>query len=30
MKDEPLIKLDTNTKVLPEVGTDVLLVIQVP
>ena len=30
MKDEPLIKLDTNTKVLPEVGTDVQLVIQVP
>lgn len=30
MKDEPLIKLDTNTKVLPEVGTDVKLIIQVP
>ena len=30
MKDEPLIKLETNAKVLPEVGTDVLLVIQVP
>lgn len=30
MKDEPLIKLDTNTKVLPEVGIDVQLVIQVP
>ena len=30
MKDEPLIKLDTNTKVLPDVGTDVLLVIQIP
>lgn len=30
MKDEPLIKLETNTKVLPEVGTDVQLVIQVP
>ena len=30
MKDEPLIKLDTNSKVLPEIGTDVLLVIQVP
>ena len=30
MKDEPLIKLETNTKVLPEIGTDVLLVIQVP
>ena len=30
MKDEPLIKLDTNPKVLPEIGTDVQLVIQVP
>jgi hypothetical protein len=30
MKDEPLIKLETNTKVLPEVGTPVKLVIQVP
>lgn len=30
MKDEPLIKLDTNTKSLPEIGTDVLLIIQVP
>lgn len=30
MKDEPLIKLDTNSKVLPEIGTDVQLVIQVP
>jgi hypothetical protein len=30
MKDEPLIKLDTNTKVLPEIGTPVLLVIQAP
>jgi len=30
MKDEPLIKLETNTKVLPEVGTDVKLIIQVP
>ena len=30
MKDEPLIKLDTNAKVLPEIGTEVLLVIQVP
>ena len=30
MKDEPLIKLDTNAKILPEIGTDVLLVIQVP
>ena len=30
MKDEPLIKLETNTKVLPEIGTDVQLVIQVP
>ncbi len=30
MKDEPLIKLETNTKVLPEVGVDVQLVIQVP
>ena len=30
MKEEPLIKLDTNTKVLPEIGTDVQLVIQVP
>ncbi len=30
MKDEPLIKLDTNAKALPEIGTDVLLVIQVP
>ena len=28
MKDEPLIKLETNTKVLPEIGTDVQLVIQ--
>ena len=30
MKEEPLIKLDTNPKVLPEIGTDVKLVIQVP
>jgi hypothetical protein len=30
MKDEPLIKLETNTKVLPEIGTDVQLVIQIP
>ncbi len=30
MKDEPLIKLDTNPKVLPEIGTDVQLVIQIP
>ena len=30
MKDEPLIKLDTNVKSLPEIGTDVSLVIQVP
>ena len=30
MKDEPLIKLETNAKVLPEIGTDVLLVIQIP
>lgn len=30
MKDEPLIKLETNPKVLPEIGTDVQLVIQVP
>ena len=30
MKEEPLIKLDTNAKVLPEIGTDVQLVIQVP
>lgn len=30
MKDEPLIKLDTNAKALPEIGTDVSLVIQVP
>jgi len=30
MKDEPLIKLETNSKVLPEIGTDVQLVIQVP
>lgn len=30
MKDEPLIKLDTNAKVLPEIGTDVKLIIQVP
>ena len=30
MKDEPLIKLETNTKVLPEIGTDVQLIIQVP
>lgn len=30
MKDEPLIKLETNAKVLPEAGTDVQLVIQVP
>ncbi len=30
MKDEPLIKLDTNAKALPDIGTDVSLVIQVP
>lgn len=30
MKEEPLIKLDTNAKSLPEVGVDVTLVIQVP
>jgi hypothetical protein len=30
MKDEPLIKLETNAKVLPKEGTDVRLVIQVP
>lgn len=30
MKDEPLIKLETNTKVLPEIGSDVQLVIQIP
>lgn len=30
MKEEPLIKLDTNTKTLPEIGTDVALVIQIP
>lgn len=30
MKEEPLIKLDTNSKVLPDVGTDVQLVIQAP
>lgn len=30
MKDEPLIKMETNTKLLPEVGTAVQLVIQVP
>jgi hypothetical protein len=30
MKDEPLIKLDTNTKLLPETGIDVQLIIQVP
>lgn len=30
MKDEPLIKLETNNKVLPEIGTDVQLVIQIP
>jgi len=30
MKEEPLIKLDTNTKTLPEIGTAVTLVIQVP
>lgn len=30
MKDEPLIKLETNTKVLPEAGTAVQLIIQVP
>ena len=30
LKDEPLIKLDTNSKVLPEIGTAVQLVIQVP
>ncbi|MDB5344942.1 MAG: hypothetical protein JWP89_3319 [Schlesneria sp.] len=30
MKEEPLIKLETNTKVLPDIGTDVQLVIQVP
>jgi hypothetical protein len=30
MKDEPLIKLETNPKVLPEIGTDVQLIIQVP
>lgn len=28
MKDEPLIKLETNTKVLPEIGAEVQLVIQ--
>ncbi|MFO0871563.1 MAG: YdjY domain-containing protein [Pirellulales bacterium] len=30
MKDEPLIKLDTNTKVLPEAGSPAQLIIQVP
>jgi hypothetical protein len=30
MKDEPLIKLETNAKALPEIGTAVQLVIQVP
>ena len=30
MKEEPLIKLETNSKVLPDIGTDVQLVIQVP
>lgn len=30
MEDEPLIKLDTNTKVLPAEGTPVKLIIQVP
>jgi hypothetical protein len=30
MKDEPVIKLDTNTKVLPKEGTDVKLIIQAP
>ena len=30
MKDEPLIKLETNTKVLPEIGTNVQIIIQVP
>jgi len=30
MKEEPLIKIETNTTVLPAVGTDVKLIIQVP
>ncbi len=30
MKEEPLIKLETNAKVLPKEGTDVKLIIQVP
>jgi hypothetical protein len=30
MQDEPLLKMDTNTAVLPEIGTSVRLVIQVP
>lgn len=30
MKDEPLIKLETNAKTLPEIGTAVKLVIEVP
>ena len=30
MKDEPLVKLETNTKVLPAEGTEVKLVIELP
>jgi hypothetical protein len=30
MKDEPVIKLETNAKVLPKEGTDVKLILQVP
>ena len=30
MKDEPVIKLETNTKVLPKEGADVKLIVQVP
>jgi hypothetical protein len=30
MKDEPLIKLDTNVKVLPEAGVAAQLVVVVP
>jgi hypothetical protein len=30
MKDEPVIKLETNTKLLPKEGTEVKLIIQVP
>jgi hypothetical protein len=30
MNDEPLLKMDTNTKVLPDIGTPVQLIIQIP